>query len=93
MLARRTMPDLMHIATSVTAPVAAGRFAAFDRLGGLIIVLMAIDHASYFIARVHGVESWAWGPPSCLRLVRAVQGVEARGIDMAVVLSGRRNRM
>jgi uncharacterized membrane protein len=29
----------------------------------LIIVLMAVDHASYFIARVHPLESWATPPP------------------------------
>jgi len=39
------------------------RVAAFDRLRGLIIVLMAVDHASYFIARVHPLESWATPPP------------------------------
>lgn len=39
------------------------RVAAYDRLRGLIIVLMAIDHASYFIARVHPLESWATPPP------------------------------
>ena len=27
------------------------------------MVLMAIDHASFFIARVHPSESWAFGPP------------------------------
>lgn len=27
------------------------------------MVLMAIDHASFFIARVHPAESWAFGPP------------------------------
>lgn len=37
--------------------------AAYDRLRGLIIVLMAIDHASYFIARVHPLETWATPPP------------------------------
>jgi uncharacterized membrane protein len=37
--------------------------AAFDRLRGLIIVLMAVDHASYFIARVHPNENWAVAPP------------------------------
>ena len=35
------------------------RFSAFDRLRGLIMVLMAIDHASFFIARVHAAETWA----------------------------------
>lgn len=39
------------------------RVAAYDRLRGLIIVLMAVDHASYFIARVHPLESWATPPP------------------------------
>jgi uncharacterized membrane protein len=39
------------------------RVAAFDRLRGLIIVLMAVDHASYFIARVHPLEIWATPPP------------------------------
>jgi uncharacterized membrane protein len=27
------------------------------------MVLMAIDHASFFIARVHPAESWGYGPP------------------------------
>jgi uncharacterized membrane protein len=27
------------------------------------MVLMAIDHASFFIARVHPSENWAFGPP------------------------------
>jgi uncharacterized membrane protein len=39
------------------------RVAAFDRLRGLIIVLMAVDHASYFIARVHPLEIWSTPPP------------------------------
>ncbi len=39
------------------------RVSAFDRLRGLIIVLMALDHASYFIARVHPAETWASPPP------------------------------
>lgn len=46
----------------MTQPVTANRFTAFDRLRGLIMVLMAIDHASYFIARVHASESWADAP-------------------------------
>lgn len=37
--------------------------AAFDRLRGLIMVLMAVDHASFFIARVHPAETWAFPPP------------------------------
>jgi uncharacterized membrane protein len=41
----------------------AHRFVAFDRLRGLIMILMAIDHASFFIARVHAFEAWATVPP------------------------------
>ena len=39
------------------------RFVAFDRLRGLIMVLMAVDHASFFVAGVHAYESWATPPP------------------------------
>jgi len=42
---------------------AAARFDDADRLRGLIMVVMAIDHASYFIARVHPTEIWAYPPP------------------------------
>lgn len=35
-----------------------GRLAALDLLRGLIIVLMAVDHASYFVARRHRGEFW-----------------------------------
>jgi uncharacterized membrane protein len=35
------------------------RYAAVDALRGLIMMLMAIDHASAFIARQHGSEFWA----------------------------------
>lgn len=45
------------------APAKGNRFTAFDRLRGLIMVLMAIDHASYFIARTHALEDWANSPP------------------------------
>ncbi|HXJ44182.1 MAG TPA: heparan-alpha-glucosaminide N-acetyltransferase domain-containing protein [Bryobacteraceae bacterium] len=36
-----------------------GRYQAVDALRGLIMVLMAIDHASAFIARQHSSEFWA----------------------------------
>ena len=52
----------MFYAPGVTSQVNT-RLAAFDRLRGLIIVLMAIDHASFFIARVHPLETWAAPPP------------------------------
>lgn len=39
------------------------RVNAFDRLRGLIMVVMAIDHASFFIARIHAAETWGAPPP------------------------------
>lgn len=39
------------------------RLTALDALRGLIMVLMALDHASYFIARVHPFEYWNLGEP------------------------------
>ncbi len=35
------------------------RYFAVDALRGLIMILMAIDHSSAFIARQHGSEFWA----------------------------------
>jgi uncharacterized membrane protein len=52
----------LFYAPGVTTQVST-RIAAFDRLRGLIIVLMAIDHASFFIARVHPMEIWSAPPP------------------------------
>src|SRR6266446_1990435 len=40
---------------AITPPV---RDLAMDRLRGLIMVIMAIDHASLFIAHQHSSESW-----------------------------------
>jgi uncharacterized membrane protein len=39
-------------------PVTGRRSRALDAHRGLIMMLMAIDHASYFIARVHSRELW-----------------------------------
>lgn len=39
------------------------RLMALDVHRGLIIILMAIDHASYFIARVHSRELWGVSLP------------------------------
>lgn len=41
-----------------SAPPGAARLASLDSLRGLIIVLMALDHASLFVARHHWVEFW-----------------------------------
>ena len=37
---------------------AAGRFVPLDALRGLIMILMAIDHASFYIRRWHPFETW-----------------------------------
>jgi uncharacterized membrane protein len=54
-------------ADSIREPAAAittsQRLAALDAHRGLIMVLMAIDHASYFIARVHSAEFWGIALP------------------------------
>ena len=42
----------------VAASPRAPRFAAVDRLRGLIMAIMAIDHASLFIAHRHSSEVW-----------------------------------
>jgi uncharacterized membrane protein len=57
---RTAVPAPQPAAGSLPAPIVAtsGRYDALDRLRGLIIVLMAIDHASYFIAKVHPGEFW-----------------------------------
>lgn len=44
-------------------PSSRDRLVAVDRLRGLLIVLMALDHAAYFIARVHPFEGWNSPPP------------------------------
>lgn len=63
MIKNNTVPVMkMFYAPGVTTQVSP-RIGAFDRLRGLIIVLMAIDHASFFIARVHPLETWAAPPP------------------------------
>jgi len=51
-----TKTDSIHQSTSAIART--HRFVMMDAHRGFIMVLMAIDHASYFIARVHSVEFW-----------------------------------
>jgi len=42
--------------SSVRPPI--GRLAGLDTLRGFIIILMALDHASLFVAKVHSHEFW-----------------------------------
>ncbi len=39
------------------------RIAALDQLRGAIMALMALDHASYFVARMHSREFWGTALP------------------------------
>ena len=48
---------LSEIAPADTAPHL-GRYLPLDALRGIIMALMAIDHASYFIRRWHPFETW-----------------------------------
>jgi uncharacterized membrane protein len=48
----------------IIQPTIGGRLISLDALRGLIIMLMAIDHASYFIAKVHPGEFWGVALPS-----------------------------
>lgn len=56
-----SQPGQVAGGAATAAVSAAGRLGALDSLRGLIMVIMALDHASGFIPRVHGSEFWT-GP-------------------------------
>lgn len=56
-MATQSHPD-SKASSSTTDKGSTQRLLWLDGLRGLIIVLMALDHASYFIARVHPGEFW-----------------------------------
>ena len=43
------MTDSAHIA---------GRFVSLDEHRGFLMIVMAFDHASYFVARTHSLKLW-----------------------------------
>jgi uncharacterized membrane protein len=57
----RTGVESIHESTPAVA--GAQRFVGLDAHRGFMMVLMAIDHASYFIARVHSQEFWGTALP------------------------------
>lgn len=52
------MTELIPKTQTPSLIAATPRFSSLDAHRGLIMVLMAIDHASYFIARIHSAEFW-----------------------------------
>lgn len=54
-------PSSTTPAPTKPAPAGAPRLAAIDALRGLIMIIMAVDHASAFLVRAHGSEFWT-GP-------------------------------
>ncbi len=57
------MAELESICKSASAITTVQRIVTLDAHRGFLMVLMAIDHASYFIARVHSVEFWGTALP------------------------------
>src|SRR5512143_1856798 len=57
------MAEAESIREPTSAVTTAHRLAGMDAHRGLIMIFMAIDHASYFIARVHSAEFWGIALP------------------------------
>lgn len=72
----------MFYPTTVTSQVIGQRFSAFDRLRGLIMCLMAVDHASFGIARIHAFEAWSTSPVEPATITRAISHLCAPGFFM-----------
>lgn len=52
-------PDITPVVpTTVAVTPDTGRLVPLDALRGVIMILMAIDHASYFVRRWHPFETW-----------------------------------
>ena len=75
------------------------RLLSLDAMRGLIMVLMALDHASFFIAKTHSSEFWGTAMPrydsAMPFLLRAVTHLCApgffllMGVGMALFIAGR----
>ena len=84
----------------MTAAAPSGRIAALDHLRGAIMALMALDHASFFIARMHSREFWGTALPDYASalpfLLRGVTHICAPGFfllmgaGMAILADSRR---
>lgn len=57
------MAELILKNQSHSVITATPRFVVLDAHRGLIMILMAVDHASYFIARAHSAEFWGVALP------------------------------
>jgi uncharacterized membrane protein len=58
------LTELIPKTLSASVITTTRRFNSLDAHRGLIMALMAIDHASYFIARAHSAEFWGATLPS-----------------------------
>jgi uncharacterized membrane protein len=57
-VASRTPEERSALPATDATTTNIGRFIPLDALRGVIMILMAIDHASYFIRRWHPFETW-----------------------------------
>ncbi len=64
-------------------PVASGRISQLDLLRGFIMLVMAIDHVAYFVAKRHPLELWNVGLPEYPNFIafftRAITHLSAPG--------------